>query len=193
MTILVLMPLDEKYVYLANALYSALPNNIKDKTLCMPMFMQWAITTKATKTWTEAMFMSLVTVQSAARIATTTKDDLLVIGNCDKKFKFDVVFNMQDAERSEAYKDLFIDKIVEKIDELGPEDTDRDLLSSYISHLYGDKDSKMALRNIVATADFLTAYMGTGVDLDDIKAKYRDKLEFKDESEVGEPDQSNQA
>ena len=41
MKILVLFPLDEKYSYIATALYKALDQSVKDNTFVMPMFSEW--------------------------------------------------------------------------------------------------------------------------------------------------------
>ena len=69
MKILVLMPLDEKWVYMANGLYNALPIEAREKTFAMPMFMQYAITTKTTPNWLYAQFDALVAVKGVYNAA----------------------------------------------------------------------------------------------------------------------------
>lgn len=183
MKILVLMPLDEKYTYLATALYNALPHEIKDKTFNMPMFMQWAITTKMSQNWTQALVWSLASAGFSVQAAAAKQDDILVIGNCDKEYEFDAVFNMQDINESMPYKDLFLEKVIEQIsaNQYNQTPEEQETVLKYLSNLYIDKDSKMSLRNISASADFLALYMRTGVNLEEIKQNYKDKLEFKNE------------
>lgn len=46
MKILLLMPLDEKWSYIAAELYKNLTTEAKEKTFAMPMFTEWQIATK---------------------------------------------------------------------------------------------------------------------------------------------------
>lgn len=171
MKILVLMPLDEKWVYMANGLYSALPQEVKEKTFAMPMFMQYSITTKATPNWLYAQFDALVAVKSVYKAA--QDGDLIVIGNCDKDMKFDVIFNFQNLTEDMPYEDLLLEKSKELVKE------DKQLLS-YLTNLYTNEDSKMPLHNISAAADFLAAYLDTDPKIEQIQKQYQDKINFSD-------------
>ena len=46
MKILVLMPCDERMTYIAAKIYKELPDEIKDITFSMPMFMDYLISSK---------------------------------------------------------------------------------------------------------------------------------------------------
>lgn len=46
MKILVLMPCDERMTYIAAKIYKELPNEIKDITFSMPMFMDFLISSE---------------------------------------------------------------------------------------------------------------------------------------------------
>lgn len=46
MKILILMPLDEKWVYMATGLYKALTAKAKEVTFAMPQYMEYLIDTK---------------------------------------------------------------------------------------------------------------------------------------------------
>lgn len=163
------MPLDEKWVYMANGIYNALPHNVKDITFAMPMFMQYCITTKEAPNWLYATFDALVAAKAV--YAAAVEKDLVVIGNCSKDFKFDVIFNFQDIE-----EDLpFEDKLMSKTQELVKDSED---LYKYINNLYTNEDSSMPLHNIVATADFITAYLETDPKIEQIKKEYKDKVDL---------------
>lgn len=171
MKILVLMPLDEKWVYMANGLYNALPIEAREKTFAMPMFMQYAITTKTTPNWLYAQFDALVAVKGVYNAA---KDgDLIVIGNCDKDMKFDAIFNFQDIEKDMPYEDLLLEKTKEVVK------SDEQLLG-YLTNLYTNKDSIMPLHNVAAAADFLAAYLNTDPKIEQIRKQYQDKINFND-------------
>lgn len=165
------MPLDEKWVYMANGLYNALPVEVRNKTFAMPMFMQYAMTTKATPHWLYAIFDALVAVKGVYNAA---KDgDLIVIGNCDKDMKFDAIFNFQDFNEDLPYKDLFVEKAKEVV-------VSDDQLLSYLTNLYTNEDSIMPLHNVAAAADFLAAYLKTDPKIEQLKKQYQDKINFSD-------------
>ena len=60
MKILVLMPCDEKMTYIAAKIYKELPNEIKDITFSMPMFMDYLISSKVVGNWVYAFFDAFV-------------------------------------------------------------------------------------------------------------------------------------
>lgn len=177
MKILVLMPLDEKWSYVAQQLYMALPNEVKDKTFPMPMYMDYLMTIKLSNNWETALFDA---AYSATAIYNSTDDeeDMIVIGNMPKTYKFDVVFNFQNEEEPLDYQDLFVPKVAEKINanaDLTAEEKEH--LLSYITNYYTNADSKMSLCNAVASADFLAAYLTTDPKLDKLKAEYEKRRE----------------
>lgn len=169
MKILVLMPLDEKWVYMANGIYNALPPETRNITFAMPMFMQYAITTKICPNWLYATFDALVAAKSVYNSA--QDGDLIMIGNCDKSFQFDAIFNFQDIEQDMPFED----KMMEKTKNLVKED---ESLAKYVNNLYTNSDSKMPLHNIIATANFLNDYLGTDPKLDKIKKEYEGKIDI---------------
>ena len=171
MKILVLMPLDEKWVYMASGLYKALPNEVQAKTFAMPMFMQYAITTKITPNWLYATFDALLALKGVYKAA--ENGDLIVIGNAPKDMQFDAIFNFQDIEEDMPYED----KLMEKTREVVKED---DELLGYVTNLYENADSIMPLHNINASADFLAAYLYTDPRTEQIKKQYQDRINFKD-------------
>lgn len=171
MKILVLMPLDEKWVYMATGIYNALPAEVRNKTFAMPMFMQYSITTKITRNWLYATFDALVAVKSVYKAA--QDGDLIVIGNCDKDMKFDAVFNFQDIFEDLPYQDLLMKKTKDLVKE------DEQLLD-YLTNLYTNEDSIMPLHNVTAAADFLAAYLDTDPKIEQIKKQYQDKINFND-------------
>lgn len=174
MKLLVLMPLDEKMVYNATTLYEALPEDVKEHTFPMPMYMQYLMTTKVCKNWIEAFFDSILSARALYRAAEKGGHDLIILGNIDKDFKFDAVFNFQDAELTLPYEDKFAQKIQTIVESEEP-------LLSIVSNLHTAEESKFSLRNCQASATFLSSYLTTDPKLDEIKAKYADVLKFKEE------------
>lgn len=166
MKILVMMPLDERYAYMAMGIYKNLPSEIKDKTFCMPAFMDYLVTTKIVPNWEYALFDTLL---AAEKLLAVEDEDIILLGNTKKDFKFDVVFNFQDIDEALPYKDTFAEKMREKV-------KSEELLLSKIGNLYAAEDSTFALHNCRATADFLTAYLDSDPRLDKLKAEYEQKL-----------------
>ena len=171
MKILVLMPLDEKWVYMANGLYSALPAKVKDKTFTMPMFMQHGIITKLIPNWLWAPFDALVAAKEVYKAA--KDDDLIIIGNCDKSLQFDAIFNFQDLFEDLPYEDLFLEQVKKDVQS-------DELLLNTVTNLYTNKDSIMPLHNVAAAADFLTAYLDTDPKIEQIKKQYKNKIKIDD-------------
>lgn len=178
MKILVLMPCDEQHVYAATAIYQALPADVKKQTFAMPMFMQYIVTVRHLNNWVEAFFDTFLGMKAVYKTAEQEKDDLIVIGNAPRNLKFDVVFNFQDIEEALPYEDKFLEKIKEIC-------SDEPVLLRTIADLHKADESIFALMNCTATADFLAAYLQTDPHLEEIKAKYQDKLKFL-RNEVGQ-------
>ena len=177
MKILVLMPLDEKYTYTALGIYNNLPYEIKQKCFMMPTFMDYLVTIKLAPNWEQAAFDAIVAGEKLYEVATKQNDDIIVIGNINKDYTFDAVFNFQDEKVEERYSDSFLDRLATKIaasSELTEEE--RSLLSKHINNLYVADDSKLLLINFTATADLLTAYLKTDPKLDIIKEEYERKI-----------------
>lgn len=182
MKILVLMPCDERMVYYAAKIYKELPNDVKDITFSMPMFMDYLISSKIVGNWVYAFFDSLVSMKNIYKTASKSNDNLIVFGTAPKKMKFDAIFSFQDDAEQMPYEDKFIDKVKEIV-------ADEYKLRRYVEDLYGADDSKFNLYNCKATAGFLADYLKTDPHLEDIRAKYEGKLKFKkkdgDDNESG--------
>jgi hypothetical protein len=179
MKILVLMPLDEKWSFISTALFQNLSRNAKDKTFVMPMFSEWQMATKHMILgndlpihWNVATFGSILKAKEMYKIQNATKQDFILIGNISPDYKFDVIFNFQDMEKDEPYQDLYI----EKLKEVFAEDK---VLSSNLN-FYDATASTMTLHNITAAAEFLSKYIETDPHIEDIKAKYKETLNFKE-------------
>ena len=179
MKILVLFPLDEKYSYIATALYKALDQSVKDNTFVMPMFSEWQMATKHMILgddlpihWNVATFGSIVKAREMYKIQEEAHKDFLLIGNISPQYKFDAIFNFQEIEKDLPYEDQYIDKLRKVF-------ADVEVLAKNLE-LYGADASKMTLHNIEAAAAFLSSYMQTDPHLDDIKLKYIETLRFKE-------------
>jgi len=168
MKILLLMPLDEKFSYMAMGIYNNLPHEIKDKTFCMPTFMDYLVNVKVCPNYEYAIFD---TILSAKKVYDAAKgDDLIIIGNMPKEYKFDAIFNFQDLVEDLPYKDFFLEKVIEKV-------AGEEILMKMVNNMYAKEDSKLALHNCTATADFLTAYLDTDPHLNKIEKDYKRRLE----------------
>ena len=176
------MPCDERMTYIAAKIYKELPNEVKDITFSMPMFMDYLVSSKIVGNWVYAFFDAFVSMRNIYKTAAKNKDDLIVFGTAPKNMKFDAIFSFQDDVEQLPYKDKFLGK-VKKIVEDEPK------LAAYVENLYGAEDSKFNLYNCTATAGFLAEYIKTDPKLEEIRAKYEGKLKFKkgkreDESSV---------
>ena len=169
MKILVLMPLDEKNTYMGAGIYKGLTAHAKDNCFSMPTFMDYVVGTKIAKNWEYALFYSILSAEKIYETAEKEKNDLIVIGNMPKEYKFDLIVNFQDLVESLPYEDKFVEKMREK--------SEGDSLLSNMLNMYGNEDSKLAMHNILATADFLSKYIETDPHLEDIEADYEKRLE----------------
>lgn len=174
MKILVLMPCDEQHVYAAAGIYKALPNELKEVTFPMPMFMDYLIQNKVVGNWIMAFFDSLISMKNLYKAATEANDNLLIIGTAFADMEFDAVFNFQEIEESLPYEDKFIEKIREAV-------KSDEKLTDMVNNLYDGASSKLALMNCVASADFLTKYMNTDIKnkLDTLRKEYEKQLGVK--------------
>lgn len=171
MKILLLMPCDEQHTHAATAIYKALPKEVKEITFAMPMFMEYLTSTKLVGNWIMAFYDSLVSAENVYKTAVSSNDDLIIIGNVSKDncSFFDAIFNCQDIEESLDYQDNFLDKIKEIVAE-------DEKLSKRVANMYDNSDSKLALHNCAAIADFLSAYLKTDAKLEEIEKHYKKKL-----------------
>lgn len=176
MKILVLMPCDEQHVYAAAGIYKALPSEMKECCFPMPMFMDYLIQNKIVGNWIFAFFDAFVSMKNVYKTAQKHKENLIVIGTAPKNMKFDAIFSFQDIEHTEEYQDNFLTKIIK------PAVAEDKTLSSLIAHLYDKEHVQFQLKNCIASADFLSAYIQTDVKdkLEEIKEKYMEKLKFKE-------------
>ena len=181
MKILVLMPLDERMSYYAAKIYSELPNEIKEITFSMPMFMDYMITTGAAQNWIYALFDALI---SAERVYNAAGDeDLIIFGNMPSDFHFDAVFNFQDDKLQLPHEDNFLARVREIV-------AGESILAARLENMHGASESKFQLTNCKATAGFLSEYIKTDPKIEDIKEKYKDKLKFKEDDKNGTSVQS---
>ena len=180
MKILVLMPLDEKWSYIASALYENLTEEAKQKTFAMPMFTEWQMATKKLVVgkdlplhWNTATFGTIIKAREMYQLQDAAKQDFMLIGNIRPDYKFDAIFNFQDVEKDEEYKDLYIEKLREVFK------NEQTLMNNL--EFYDAAASTMTLHNITAAAKFLSAYLETDPHIEEIKEKYKNDLNFKEE------------
>lgn len=172
MKILVLMPCDERMVYNAAKLYQELPKEIKDITFNMPMFMDYLVNVKIVDNWVMAFYDALISAEKLYAAAQKSKKDLIIFGNMPLNLPFDAVFNFQDAEEKLPYEDKFLEKIKEIV-------ADEPILAACVEKMHSAEESKLSLINCKASAEFLSKYIKTDPKLEEIKEKYKDKLNFK--------------
>ena len=79
MKILILMPLDEKWSFIASGIYKNLDDNAKDKAFVMPMFTEWQLATKKMvigndlpQNWSIATFGSIIKAKASKPKASST-------------------------------------------------------------------------------------------------------------------------
>ena len=164
MKILLLMPLDEKYVWIATAIFSRLNEKVKQVTFPMPMYMEYLFQTKKAENWTYAMFDTIVSANYLYKTAKEKNEDFILIGNCKAENEFDAVFNFQDIEEELPYKDNFLEHIQTLVN-------DEPLLKDTLAGFHQQSESQMSLINCTATAHFLERYIDTDMEIKDEKIK----------------------
>lgn len=180
MKILVLMPLDEKWSYIATAIYKNLSAKAKENTFVMNMFSEWQMNTKHMVAgadlpihWNVATFGSIIKARELYKLQEQSKKDFILIGNIDPSYKFDLIVNFQDLDKDLPYEDLYVQKLREVFKE-------NDYLTQLLV-MYSTNSSTMMLHNTTAAAKFLSAYLETDPCTDEIKEKYKDALKFKED------------
>lgn len=108
MKILVLMPLDERYVYASWGLYKQLSEEAKEKTFNMLGFVDYLHLTKKGP-WNAGVGTALKVVDNMYE----SYD--IIFGNINKSAEFDVIFNLTDGENEEPYDDKTIKKMEEEL------------------------------------------------------------------------------
>lgn len=177
MKILVLMPLDERYTYLAAAIYKCLPKDVQEHTLCMPAFMDYMVNVKLCPNWEYALFDTILTAEKV--YSATGDENLIILGNINADCKFDIVFNFQDNYEDLPYEDKFLEQM-QKLAKGEPK------LEALVNNVHVASESKMTLHNCEATANFLTDYLATDPKLDEIKKEYEIKLKMIEESKFND-------
>ena len=172
MKILILMPMDERMVYAATGIYKYLPDDKKDITFSIPMFMQYLVTTNTCGDWLHAIFLA----QIAAKHFIEQHKDYIIIGNVDANNKFDVVFNFQDIDEDLDYEDKALDKFKEVINN-SEEVEAKNFLLSYINNLHLASESKMPLHNCRATAQFLSDVIDSDPHLEQFESQKREAID----------------
>lgn len=174
MRILVLMPCDERAVYVAAAFYRQLPEKLKDQCFSMPMFMDYLTSTEMVKNWVYAFFDSLVSAEALLR-GLTDNENFIICGNVDKKYQFDIVLNLQEENSNLLYQDNFIDHIKTIVE-------DEPILSNRISNLYEATDSTLPLYNAELGAQLVADLIATdnSTEIDAIKKRYQELAALRD-------------
>ena len=125
MKILVLMPVYDTHEDMTYAIYSKMPHEIKEKMFGMNMYATYLKTIKKNTNPLETYFDTLMTVE---KIYENLKedDDIIILGNMPKKYKFDAVFTFQDNIETLPYEDKWLKKVEELI-----KDTNDEILTKY--------------------------------------------------------------
>lgn len=162
MRILILMPLQEQYSYMAMGIEQHLPSELKNITLSMPNYMEYLILTHKTGDWIEAAFGSIRSIESYCK----TAKDYIIIGNVTHDIPFDAIFNFQDLEEALPYKDDLLDYIRPCAKKAAEEHADVVSIVNILDNLYTNEDSRLALKDCKATADFIANYFKSEVKHD---------------------------
>ena len=171
MKILVLMPVYDTHEDITYAIYSKMPHEVKDKTFGMNMYSTYLKTIKKDVHPLEVYFDTLIAAEKIYEHL-DEDEDIIILGNMPKKYKFDAVFSFQDNIETLPYEDKWLKKVEELI-----QDTNDEILTKYFNlPFYSAEDSQFNLTNCTATADFLAAYLQTDPKLDKIKREYEEKI-----------------
>lgn len=160
MKILVLMPLDERYVYASWGLYKQLSAKAKEKTFNMLGFVDYLHQTFKGP-WNAGVGAA---IKSADGVYASYD---IVFGNMSKFAKFDIIFNITDGQTEEPYEDRVIKKLEEEI------------MSKF--ELHTADESKFCLVNFEAAGKLISRLYENGKaseeKLEELKEEYERKLE----------------
>lgn len=179
MKILILMPLDEKWSFIASGLFKALDQNAQDATFCLPMFNEWQMATgkmvispkgDLPRNWNIATFGSLIKAREMYKQQATLQKDFILIGNIAPEYEFDAIFNFQNPDKDEPYQDPCLERL---------DKTDDPVLLKALRR-YDASASTFTLHDFAAAGQYISAYLKTDPHLNDIKQKYEENLHFKE-------------
>ena len=173
MKILVLMPLNEREVYNCAVIENALTADSKDNSFFMPMYMDYLVQVKIAKNWVEALFLSIKAAQSIYETADKEGKDLILFGNIDKNYKFDLVYSFMDNEEVLYYEDKGTAEVRKTVMEEMKNDAVLQKCYDSIKNLYDAKDVNMPLTNCDATGDFISAMIKSNVEVEKVLNKYQ--------------------
>lgn len=175
MKILVLMPLDERYVYLSSAIYKGLDDEVKKITFAIPMFADYLRAVKyGGEDSNDWLYPTVFALYSANKMCSQVKKDenLIIIGNVSKDYElspFDLIFNFQDDELKLTYDDKFLIKAQEIC-------KDEEPIMKLMTNIHKAEESLYPLTNCGATAILLTELIKSNKPLEELKAKYEKLL-----------------
>ena len=106
MKVLLLMPLNEPSQHLSMQLMVGLQHH-NIETLSVPSYIDYLQTVQIAETFEQALLMGLTTAKEFAK-----QPNCVIIGNCDKKVKFDVIIGVNpNHEEGEKIDDFQLEKM----------------------------------------------------------------------------------
>ena len=161
MKILILMTLDERYVYASWGLWKNLDEDIRPKALNLLGYTDYLNSLNSYKgNW------ELCVAQVFMAILDEEKDDI-VIGNAPITEKFDLVFNLTDGEHEESYVDKYMEILEPKLERQ--------------FNLHTAEESRMCLVNLKAAGKLISKLYKNRVNLESelqkIEQEYKEKIE----------------
>ena len=178
MKILILMPNNISHVDFCMEIMDKLDIDVRQKCFSIPMYIQYLVETKKAPDQTEAFFYAMRAAEHVYANAKDKNENLILFGNINKDYKFDMIFNFQNNSFA-AYQDLFIEALNQVIKPDGDDDEAYQILSRYTTNLHTADESSLILMNTTATAEFLNEYMTTDVEskLKQMEQEYLQKIE----------------
>lgn len=164
MKILVLTPFNKSGAMLCTKIWEQLSPDIQKIGFSIPMYMQYLIETKQAEGLPEAYFYSM---KAAELVYNQSSKDLIMFGNMNADFEFDVVFNLREDDR-----EFFVEALGEIVGD------ESELLSHFLTNQHTGKESVLKLKGIDETAKFLNTYLHTKVqdELDKLIFEYHKQV-----------------
>lgn len=157
MKILVLMPVGTEYSATGFEFYKNLSDYASNSTIVICNVVDYLLETNAQDNYGIAVLNAITGTEKIYEEAVENNEDIVIFGNVNKKYDFDLVFNFQDAnDDTLPYKDLLIEKMREiSFDS----DVPAEELEFY--NLHTADESQLTLKNSKATAELISELLAS--------------------------------
>lgn len=158
MKILVLMPVGTEYAATGFEFYKNLSDYALNCTVVICNVVDYLLETNAQDNYGIAVLNAITGTEKVYEEAVENNEDVVIFGNVNKKYDFDLIFNFQDVnDDTLPYEDKLIDKMREI--SFDAPDVSAEELEFY--NLHTADESQLTLKNSKATAELISELLAS--------------------------------